>query len=158
MNDAGHMRLKLAISNVEVEVEGPEDFCREVWEVFRPIIPATDAEEPCQPAVSSHNRTTNDELGSVAEFLERVDEQTEMGQVVALAFYKKYAEGKDHITPDELVPMFNEALIKLPKHIDNALGNAGQKTRGWMRRSSDAKGSWEITPAGENKIRLKLAR
>lgn len=159
-NDASTSRMKIMVGAITFEIEGSETLVKEgmnyakeniLTENVREIVakmPALGKETLVEPAA---------EVPRIDNFYKEKDPRNDMERATVLAYYAKEYRNILEISEAELSPLFNEARVKLPKKVDQAIRNAARKQYGYLE-STGKRGYYRITNAGINLVIHQLPR
>lgn len=154
-------RLAIGIGGINIEVEGEEEFAREVFDFFKEklaerVSATTLTSAPAAKAVPVAAVPVAEEAGypSLREFYQEKKPRTHMECVTVFAYYKSEYESISEVGEDDLAPMFDDVRAERPSHIKDALNNA-RHHRGWFQRGSPT-GVYRISNAGKNLVEHDL--
>lgn len=153
-------RLAIGIGGINIEVEGEEEFAREVFDFFKEKLAERVSATPLTPAPAAKEEPVAAAEGvgspSLRDFHTEKKPQSDMERVTVFAYYKSQFEGIPEVRESDLVSMYDEVRERRPQRIRNALSNARQQ-KDWFDRGSAA-GLYRISGLGKNLVEHDLPR
>lgn len=153
-------RLKIAVGAITFEIEGGEDLVREGMTYAKENILTKDIHEIAERALTEERKVKEKpehKVVSVRDYCNEKNPRTDMERVTVLADYARQYRDTLEVSESELVPLFNEVGVRLPKDVTQALRNAARKQTGYLEFAG-RKGYYRITNAGINLVNYTLPR
>lgn len=160
VDNANTNRMKIIIGAITFEIEGTEALVKEGMSYAKENILTESTREiakqiPAQEENLSEKKVS--EAPQIGTFYKEKDPRNDMERVTVLTFYAKEFRNIPEISDKELSPLFNEASVKLPKNVMQAIRNAARKSYGYLETAGKV-GYYHITAAGINRVKFELPR
>ena len=159
-NDASISRMKIVVGAITFEIEGTEALVKEGMDYAKENVLTESAREIAKQLPIQEEKSLEKVIPDVPQisiFYGQKDPRNDMERVTVLAYYAKEYLGKPEVSEAELTPLFNEAGVKLPKKVLQAMRNAARKQYGLLEFAGKG-GYYRITNAGINLVKLQLPR
>lgn len=151
-------RVRIKLGEVEIEVEGDEEFVEKHVEEFRKEMPKIAKElPPKERVIPPEIQKEKVELGklSLAEFYKQKQPRDDIEVAIVIAYYLISFEEREEFTNQEIKEEANKLGYKLSNPADT-LKRAASGKKAYVRKIE--KGKWTLTLEGRNFVEKELPK